>query len=397
MRGDQNDRPYVNRILQMIPSKLLREHLKKYPPELTLLQWASIGGIVMRLNTLAKIYREMLPFAETDYERELLDSAEQDIDRVGFVDAQAQAVYDKQHDPNVVPYYPFLERCNLPILLKKGDIAMVRRGARKDAYLVWETPERLPACSDLTDESYYCYRLDGGEQEDLFTLHEHVHVCFADACAEDELSESQMIALRFLQRKLNSEQSVYADQLAAQCERARGYQGRNARAILQDMDQIMIYDNSKKDANGFYLVARRAYGHGCIAIPVKPGNALAEFVSLLNEETAGTDIQIIGISRPAAYGEYAPYTILDSVSSFRDAVSAMKTAITVEKLTYKGYVGTVRYSMEDALLYGSILDIRDSLNYHGRNLCELEKSFHDCVNSYLDFCVSSGKETDSRC
>ena len=95
MRGDQNDRPYVNRILQMIPSKLLREHLKKYPPELTLLQWASIGGIVMRLNTLAKIYREMLPFAETDYERELLDSAVQDIDRVGFVDAQAQAVYDK--------------------------------------------------------------------------------------------------------------------------------------------------------------------------------------------------------------------------------------------------------------------------------------------------------------
>lgn len=51
MRGDQNDRPYVNRILQMIPSKLLREHLNKYPPELTLLQWASIGGIVMCPNT----------------------------------------------------------------------------------------------------------------------------------------------------------------------------------------------------------------------------------------------------------------------------------------------------------------------------------------------------------
>ena len=54
MRDDQNDRPYVNRILQMIPSKLLREHLKKYLPELTLLQWASIGGIVMCPNTQAK-------------------------------------------------------------------------------------------------------------------------------------------------------------------------------------------------------------------------------------------------------------------------------------------------------------------------------------------------------
>ena len=161
-------------------------------------------------------------------------------------------------------------------------------------------------------------------------------------------------------------------------------------------NKSMIQDNSKQEAAGFYLVARRAYGHGCIAIPVKPGNALAEFVSLLNEETAGTDIQIIGISRPAAYGEYAPYTMLDSVSSFHDAVSAMKTAVTVEKLTYKGFVGTVQYSMEDALLFGSILDVHDSLNFHGKNLCELEKSFHDCVDSYLDFCVSSGKETDSR-
>lgn len=236
---NQNTRPYVKRILQRIPSKLLREHLKNNPPELTLLQWASIGGIVMRPNTQAKLYREMLPFAETDYERELLDSAVQDIDRVGCVDAQARAVYEKQHDPNVVPYDPFLERCNLPILLKKGNIAIVRRGAGKDAYLVWETPERIPACSDLTDESYYCYRLDGGAQENLFALHEHVHVCFADACAEDELSETQITALRFLQRKLNSEQSVNTDMLSAQCERARGYQGRDARALLQDMDQII--------------------------------------------------------------------------------------------------------------------------------------------------------------
>lgn len=105
-------------------------------------------------------------------------------------------------------------------------------------------------------------------------------------------------------------------------------------------NKSMIQDNSKQEAAGFYLVARRAYGHGCIAIPVKPGNALAEFVSLLNEETAGTDIHIIGISRPAAYGEYAPYTILDSVSSFRDAVSAMKTANTVESSASNGVINS---------------------------------------------------------
>lgn len=37
----------------------------------------------------------------------------------------------------------------------------------------------------------------------------------------------------------NSDQSVYTDLLAAQCERASGYQGRNGRALLRGMDQII--------------------------------------------------------------------------------------------------------------------------------------------------------------
>jgi hypothetical protein len=32
---------------------------------------------------------------------------------------------------------------------------------------------------------------------------------------------------------------VYADLLAAQTERASGYEGRNARAVLVDMDEII--------------------------------------------------------------------------------------------------------------------------------------------------------------
>jgi DNA-damage-inducible protein J len=42
-----------------------------------------------------------------------------------------------------------------------------------------------------------------------------------------------------LSLSLSSEHSVYADLLYAQTERARGYQGRNARAILDDMDKII--------------------------------------------------------------------------------------------------------------------------------------------------------------
>ena len=48
-----------------------------------------------------------------------------------------------------------------------------------------------------------------------------------------------------LSLSLSSEQSVYADLLAAQTERANGYQGRNARDILADMDKILAAAEEK--------------------------------------------------------------------------------------------------------------------------------------------------------
>lgn len=42
-----------------------------------------------------------------------------------------------------------------------------------------------------------------------------------------------------LSLSLSSEQSVYADLLSAQTERARDHAGRNARDVLRDMDRII--------------------------------------------------------------------------------------------------------------------------------------------------------------
>ncbi len=42
-----------------------------------------------------------------------------------------------------------------------------------------------------------------------------------------------------LSLSLSSEQSVYADLLAAQAERAQVYKGRNARELLSDMDHVI--------------------------------------------------------------------------------------------------------------------------------------------------------------
>ena len=42
-----------------------------------------------------------------------------------------------------------------------------------------------------------------------------------------------------LSLSLSTEQSLYADLLSAQSERANGYKGRNARDVLADMDRIL--------------------------------------------------------------------------------------------------------------------------------------------------------------
>ena len=193
---------YIDTILNQIPSALLRDHLKENLPQWTLLQWASVASMVMRPQMLAKLFARMLPYAETDYEKSLLQAAIQDISDVGHVGKHAESVFDAAHLGDKPPFFPFLERCSLPILLKKGDLVKSHRGSKTDAFLIWSTPDSLPACSDLSDECYYCYSLDCGIPDDLFYIHKHVHICVADACSESELSEEQRVVLSAIRHKL---------------------------------------------------------------------------------------------------------------------------------------------------------------------------------------------------
>ena len=193
---------YRKMLLSRIPSVLLREHLKENLPQWTLLQWASVASMVMLPQMLAKLFARMLPYAETDYEKSLLQAAIQDISDVGHVGKHAESVFDAAHPGDKPPFFPFLERCSLPILLKKGDLVKTHQGSKTDAFLIWSTPEILPACSDLTDECYYCYSLDCGVPDDLFYIHEHVHICVADSCSESELSVEQKVVLSAIRQKL---------------------------------------------------------------------------------------------------------------------------------------------------------------------------------------------------
>lgn len=72
-----------------------------------------------------------------------------------------------------------------------------------------------------------------------------------------------------------------------------------------------------------YLIAKNKNQHGCYALKTKHGSHLVEIKKRMNREVASKGIQLVTISRPTAYGEYAPYTFINNESEFEKAVQKM--------------------------------------------------------------------------
>ena len=73
-----------------------------------------------------------------------------------------------------------------------------------------------------------------------------------------------------------------------------------------------------------YLIAKDPERHGCYALKTSHGKALVELKKLLNSEVGIKGIQLVTISRPTAYGEYAPYSFAKDSAEFVGLVRAMR-------------------------------------------------------------------------
>lgn len=60
-------------------------------------------------------------------------------------------------------------------------------------------------------------------------------------------------------------------------------------------------------------------------------------------------------------------------------------------MKYKEYIATISYDADDRIFIGEVIGTTDSLNFHGSNPDELEESFKNCVDNYLDYCAQIGK------
>ncbi len=61
-----------------------------------------------------------------------------------------------------------------------------------------------------------------------------------------------------------------------------------------------------------YVLVKDKKKHGCTAFGTKPGNGLGDLKIALEEIVKCKGIQVVMISRPIAYGEYAPYSFVDT-------------------------------------------------------------------------------------
>lgn len=69
-----------------------------------------------------------------------------------------------------------------------------------------------------------------------------------------------------------------------------------------------------------YLIAKRTDAVGCYALEMKHGKELAEFSHELSEKVSGKGIEIMTISRPDGYREYAPYIFTEDEKEFEEKV-----------------------------------------------------------------------------
>ena len=72
-----------------------------------------------------------------------------------------------------------------------------------------------------------------------------------------------------------------------------------------------------------YLIAKNKNVHGCIALKTRHGSHLVEMKRRMNQQVALKGIQLVTISRPTAYGEYAPYTFIEEEKEFEKMVQKM--------------------------------------------------------------------------
>ena len=106
-------------VIDCIPSADLRAHLKSNPIELSVLQKATIISYFSDIEQITALFEQLAKHTSSLAEKELLLSAISEIKTVGYIDKKTQAVFESKYPHDMPPFFPFLERCYLPVLFQR--------------------------------------------------------------------------------------------------------------------------------------------------------------------------------------------------------------------------------------------------------------------------------------
>ena len=73
-----------------------------------------------------------------------------------------------------------------------------------------------------------------------------------------------------------------------------------------------------------YLVAKNKNRRGCYALKIENGSHIVTIKRQLHKEVGAFGVQIITVSRPSSFGEYAPYNFVKSETEFINKAIALK-------------------------------------------------------------------------
>jgi len=73
-----------------------------------------------------------------------------------------------------------------------------------------------------------------------------------------------------------------------------------------------------------YLIAKDRESHGCYALKTEHGKSIVELKRKLNKAVSYKGVQLVTLSRPTAFGEYAPYHFIDTEEEFERLVMALR-------------------------------------------------------------------------
>lgn len=63
-------------------------------------------------------------------------------------------------------------------------------------------------------------------------------------------------------------------------------------------------------------------------------------------------------------------------------------------MIYRGYRAVISYDQEDDTFIGEVIGINDSLSFYGNTTKELNESFRQSIENYLELCEEIGKKPE---